>query len=154
MQSGTFLPRRGRWLLLLLGYLTLLLVLTLMPPRFEVQQRLRLVPLETIIAQTRTGGWPFLINIVGNIAVLVPLGILVPAWAPRLCSIASILAVGLLTSATIELLQLGFTVRVADIDDVVLNVAGALLGYALYRLLSTGSGRYSRQSGEPAVTKP
>ncbi len=132
-------------MLLLLGYLTLLLVLTLMAPRFEVRQRLRLVPFDTIIAQTRTGGLPFLINIVGNIVALVPLGILVPIWAARLRSFRSMLAIGLVTSASIELLQWLFTARVADIDDVLLNVTGALLGYCLYHWSISRSARYAPQ---------
>lgn len=143
MPSKVARPFPVRSLLMLLGYLTLLLVLTMMAPRFEVRQRLRLVPFETIISQTRRGGWPFLINIVGNIVALVPLGILVPAWAPPLRSVTSILLVGLLTSASIELLQWTLTARVTDIDDILLNVAGALLGYTLYHCAVSWSGRRS-----------
>ncbi len=126
-------PRRSGPLLALVGYLTVLLLLTLMPPRFEVRQRLQLVPFETIIAQMRTGGWPFVINVLGNIAALIPLGILVPASARPLRSFASIALVGVLTSATIELLQWMVTARVADVDDVLLNLVGAVAGYAFYR---------------------
>jgi len=48
-------------------------------------------------------------------------------------------------SAVIELTQLaiatayGFPVRVADVDDVLLNTIGALLGYAGWRLWRSGS---------------
>lgn len=50
------------------------------------------------------------------------------------------LLAGLAFSVAIELAQLavsvglGYAYRVSDIDDVILNVAGVLLGYTAYRL--------------------
>lgn len=146
MPETSLLSSRSRLLLMLLAYLALLFFLTMMAPRFEVRQRLRLVPFQTIIAQTRSGGWPFLINIVGNVAAFVPLGILVPAWAQRLRSFGIILLVGLLTSITIELLQWLFTVRVVDIDDVLLNTAGALAGYTLWMYVTA----QKAEAGQPS----
>lgn len=76
--------------------------------------------------------------IVGNVLAFVPLGILTPLLAPRRRSWLFVLAVGLIVSAAIELGQLGlsgllgYTYRQSDVDDVILNVIGALLGYALF----------------------
>jgi glycopeptide antibiotics resistance protein len=75
--------------------------------------------------------------IAGNVLAFVPLGILVPLLAPRRSSWLFVLAVGLVVSVAIELAQLGlssafgYTYRQSDVDDVILNVIGALLGYAL-----------------------
>ena len=77
---------------------------------------------------------------IGNILAFVPLGILLP-MALRVrnpfVSLATV-AVGALTvSVLIEATQflisqsLGYSYRSTDIDDVVLNVAGALVGAAL-----------------------
>ena len=119
---------------LLVGYVLLLLVLTLAPPHYVPPQRFRLMPFATIMQQFRKGGSVFLVNVPGNIVAFVPLGLLVPFCATNLRSLTRILLVGALISIGIELLQLGFTERVADIDDVLLNVAGAALGYGWYQL--------------------
>ena len=58
---------------------------------------------------------------------------------PRLRSLLATVLVGAAISALIELGQLavatayGFPVRVADVDDVLLNTAGVLTGYLLWR---------------------
>jgi VanZ family protein len=41
--------------------------------------------------------------------------------------------VALLYSVAIELIQLAVPDRSADIDDVIVNVAGALVGFAMWR---------------------
>lgn len=71
------------------------------------------------------------VNLFGNIAAFVPLGLLLPClWKPMrsigyflLCTVFLIIAV--------ELIQL-FSLRGScDIDDLILNVIGALIGYLL-----------------------
>ena len=72
-----------------------------------------------------------------NIVAFIPLGVLTPVLVPRLKSWLTVLAVGLAASIAIELTQLGlsavagYVYRQADIDDVILNVAGAMLGRLL-----------------------
>jgi glycopeptide antibiotics resistance protein len=78
-------------------------------------------------------------QIVGNLLLLLPLGVYGPILTPRLRSLAAILLAGVVLSAAIELGQLaiatayGFPVRVADVDDVLLNTIGAVAGYAGWR---------------------
>lgn len=83
------------------------------------------------------------INIIGNIALLVPVGFLVPMIFPgvrwRTCLIPA-LASGL----TIEILQTILNVGVFDIDDVILNGLGVMLGFWLYLGLQSLSTRKSR----------
>lgn len=116
----------------MLLYLALLLLLTLMPAPGIAAERVRLQPLVTIRSQLRAGGWPFLINVVGNIVAVVPLGLLLPSAAPRFRRVMRTVGLGLLLSAAIELAQLLATARVLDIDDVLLNGLGTLLGYLLF----------------------
>lgn len=74
----------------------------------------------------------------GNLLLLVPMGVLVPiAWrAAR--PFWTTVAVGVVVSVTIEVLQflLGVLVgqfyRVVDVDDVLLNVAGVVVGRLLF----------------------
>jgi len=74
----------------------------------------------------------------GNVLTLAPLGFLLPFAAPRLATWRRMAAVALLFPLGIEALQLavsvvlGYSYRVTEIDDVLLNFAGVVLGYAVY----------------------
>lgn len=84
--------------------------------------------------------WPQFWILLGNIAAFVPLGVFVGVGWPRRHAWRRAFAVGLATSVAIECGQLGLSLlmgypyRAADIDDVIVNVAGALLGYGVFRL--------------------
>jgi hypothetical protein len=94
--------------------------------------------------------------IVGNVLAFVPLGILTPLLAPRRRSWLFVLAVGVVVSVAIELGQLalsgllGYTYRQSDVDDVILNVIGALLGYCLLLGSEWMVGRRAGPSSGPA----
>lgn len=74
------------------------------------------------------------VNLTGNVILFIPLGIFFPGlwkglrsfWKLLLCLIAVILGV--------ELLQLLTLLGSCDIDDLILNLFGALLGYGLWLL--------------------
>ena len=73
-------------------------------------------------------------QVVGNIALFVPLGY----FASRYCKINDFLTiffVTLLSSGVIETVQY-FIGRCFDIDDIILNVVGGVVGFLLYIALS------------------
>ena len=73
-----------------------------------------------------------LINIMGNIILFVPIGLGVPLlWS---VSGRLTLVIGFLSSLFIELCQL-LMLRGTDVDDLILNTLGVLLGVLLYKLL-------------------
>lgn len=72
-----------------------------------------------------------LVNLLGNIAIFVPLGFFLPLLRTEFRTAFRTLAAGLSVSFFIEIVQL-FTPRVTDIDDLILNTLGALVGYLLY----------------------
>ena len=76
-----------------------------------------------------------LINLIGNTAMFIPLGIVWPAVFKELDTHAKAIAAGVGTSLLIEILQLPFYVRCSDIDDLILNSAGYLMGYGIYLLV-------------------
>ncbi len=91
-----------------------------------------LVPFRTMEHDIRHGGWEFLVNFVGNVVVTLPMGWFLPVLLGIRCSTVKVVGASFLLSATIELLQ-GFSGRrVADIDDVILNTLGGLIGYAIW----------------------
>lgn len=73
-----------------------------------------------------------LINIVGNIAMFIPTGIILPVLYKRINSYGKIVLSALLISLCIEILQLPFYVRASDIDDLLLNTAGGAIGGLIY----------------------
>lgn len=69
-----------------------------------------------------------------NIILLMPCGFLLPLIVKKFDSFNRILIVNFFLSLSIELSQL-FNNRKTDIDDIILNVGGALIGYIVYRLV-------------------
>jgi glycopeptide antibiotics resistance protein len=95
-----------------------------------------LMPLRTILPYLlgRSGLIIGGINIAGNIALLVPVGFLVPLIYPRIAWKMP-LALGIGCGLTIEILQTVLKVGIFDIDDVILNALGVTAGYWAYLLL-------------------
>ena len=74
-------------------------------------------------------------NIVGNTAMFVPTGIILPIVYKRLDHFGKVIAAGAFLSLCIELIQLPFADRVSDIDDLILNTLGVAIGYGIYSLV-------------------
>ena len=73
-----------------------------------------------------------LLNLIGNTTMFIPLGIVWPAVFRQLNKPWKVIAAGVGVSLTIEILQLPFYGRSTDIDDLILNSAGFLVGYGIY----------------------
>ena len=128
--------------ILALGYLVLVLGVTLLPI-FGVHPdepiTVQLTPLESLRNGFAERPMPTLLFLIGNIAMFIPFGVLIPALR-RHASALLVAATALLLSTAIEVTQLGMSLllgyryRVAEVDDVILNVAGALVGYVGFRV--------------------
>ena len=104
----------------------------LFPPVDWVIQRqtLQLIPFQEIWRAFR-GPWVMFLML-ANIGIFFPVGFF-PALLWRGWRWWKALLLGLLTSCTIECIQF-FIGRSTDIDDVILNTTGAVLGFGLYAL--------------------
>jgi len=78
-------------------------------------------------------------QMVGNLLLLVPLGLLGPIVLPWMDRWVRVLVASLALSAAIELAQLWVPDRSAEVDDVLLNVLGAIFGYAILSVFRIGS---------------
>ena len=78
--------------------------------------------------------WEMKVNIIGNTAMFIPIGIIWPSVFRKLDTHRKVIAAGVGFSLFIEILQLPFYDRVTDIDDLILNSLGFLLGYGIYLL--------------------
>jgi len=75
-----------------------------------------------------------LINFIGNTAMFLPLGMVWPSVFPQLDTHKKVIAAGVGYSLLIEIVQLLFFDRVSDIDDLLLNSLGFLIGYGIWLL--------------------
>ena len=74
----------------------------------------------------------FFKNIIGNVLLFIPLGFLI-AYKLNLKHFYSIILLSLYFSVCIESIQL-IIGRVFDIDDILLNTIGGIIGYCLFKL--------------------
>lgn len=79
--------------------------------------------------------WEMKVNIIGNIAMFIPIGIVWPAVFRKLDTHIKVIAAGVSLSLFIETIQIPLYNRVTDIDDLILNSIGFLIGYGIYLLV-------------------
>jgi glycopeptide antibiotics resistance protein len=145
-------------LALLVAYLVLLALLTLRPVGADIDSsiRINLKPWATIGPALRLGPGTVQFRIlIGNLIAFMPFGLLLPTAFRRIPWPLVILA-GIALSSAIEATQYGVSVylghgyRRADIDDVIVNVAGTIVGLALFGVLALGANLLNRGRRRPA----
>ena len=84
--------------------------------------------------------------------LFIPLGFLCPLVSKSYQSVKTMLLTGFGLSFAIEISQLFTLYRVTDVNDLMANVAGALIGYLCFALahkLRTAKAHSARSSAEP-----
>ncbi len=76
-----------------------------------------------------------LLNLIGNVAMFIPSGIILPIVCKRVDTFPKVLAAGAGMSLCIEVLQLPFSVRASDVDDLILNTLGVIAGFGINTLI-------------------
>ncbi|MBQ4563351.1 MAG: VanZ family protein [Lachnospiraceae bacterium] len=133
--------QKGRKLLTLLFwiYIAVLLKFTIFREAFSFDHLLQNgslnLSLFTAYIPFLRGGfiWLFIYLFVGNIVWFIPLGGYL-TWKYPNCSVWKVTAAGLSLSFVIELSQFVFGVGVTELDDLVLNTAGTLIGAIFMRV--------------------
>ncbi len=72
-------------------------------------------------------------NILGNIILFMPLGFILVLKFKILNNMMSVVLVGVLSSTLIEVSQLLLPNRAFDIDDIILNTLGTMIGFLLLK---------------------
>ncbi len=98
---------------------------------FKVDFGVNLIPLIDIV----NSPLDYIKNTILNIILFVPMGFLVPAIWKNYRSIKTMFFMGLALSVSIEILQI-FTFRFTDIDDLITNTAGTIIGYEISKRFS------------------
>lgn len=73
-------------------------------------------------------------NVLGNIILLIPMGIYLPLLRRDNKILKNILLIFLM-SLSVEIVQYIFAVGITDIDDIILNCVGGLIGITIYKVL-------------------
>ncbi|ADM69648.2 hypothetical protein PPE_01812 [Paenibacillus polymyxa E681] len=98
-----------------------------------------IVPFDTIRQYWRAmESFPFRIwgvNLLGNIGVFIPFGILVPIIWVSMRSIGSLLLTIVIALVILEVSQMLLGAGTMDVDDIILNVLGVLCGRVAYVFL-------------------
>ena len=94
------------------------------------------------------------ISMIANVVMFLPFGVLVPLIWPRMEATARIVWLGLAASLAIELTQFVFLLtlnsrRTVDVNDLIANAGGAVLGLWLMRLIRW-SARAEMSGASPA----
>ena len=108
--------------------------------------RVNLIPFVNILDYADP--YDILLNIAGNAMMFIPSGIILPILFRRLNSFWKVTAAGAGISLAIEILQLPFAVRASDVDDLILNTAGVMAGYAIYAFFRRIGGRKNERRAE------
>ena len=128
---------------LFVTYLTLTLSVTLFPIPFQEVYASgyshNFFPFKSIISSARAGIRPFVSSVLGNVVLTTPFGFLISLFRKDKSFISMLIYV-ILFSAGIEALQLfiglgiGYWYRNVDIDDLILNTVGGILGWGIYKI--------------------
>lgn len=96
-----------------------------------------LVPFKSIGSQIKhiSESWA-LINLLGNIVPFVPFGFLLPIAYKRINSFVKAFSVGFLSVILIEVFQFITKLGSFDVDDIMLNSIGIIIGYFLIWLVN------------------
>ncbi|GAA0543986.1 VanZ family protein [Chitinophaga japonensis] len=138
---------RGLKFVAVTGYVLILTYIVLWAPvriRHKVGEdyRTRFIPFKGMINEVLhpkgnnvLAHWTlFLGNFLGNMVLFMPFP-LVMITVCRITGARTIILLAFLTSVALEITQYVLHLGVADVDDVMLNTAGAVIGLYLYRLL-------------------
>ena len=74
------------------------------------------------------------LNLVGNVRAFVPFGLFLPLLVKRVRSMGETVLLGVEFSLLVEILQLYSKVGSFDVDDILLNTLGVVLGHICFRL--------------------
>ena len=75
-------------------------------------------------------GW--LINIIGNVTMFIPVGLVWPLCFKELDTLKKAMLAGVSFPLLIEITQIPFYSRCSDVDDILLNTTGFFLGALIY----------------------
>lgn len=99
----------------------------------RLQRGANYIPFKTIIASLRSFTGHEIRNLLGNLFLMTPMGFFLPIYIKKLKSFVPFVITLTIGILIIELVQLITNVGIFDIDDLILNLLGAVLFFGLCR---------------------
>ena len=87
-----------------------------------------------IVYRHQIGMWSVLLNLVGNVLIFLPFGMIVPFLSKNYKKFWIVTLLTFDMSLLVELIQLMTKVGSCDVDDLLLNTIGGMLGFACYAI--------------------
>lgn len=87
------------------------------------------------VYREQVGMKAFFLNVFGNVLAFVPYGFFLPVVSRRSKKWWNTILLSFGFSLCVELIQLAFRVGSFDVDDILLNTIGGVLGYVGYRIV-------------------
>ena len=122
------------WFATFIIYVAIVLKLTIFRDSTYTDRQLNLILFTNLLnVYTNYGVWQFLRLFLGNIGWFLPFGFLLPMLLDK-NNIIKITMLGFCFSLIIEVSQFIFRKGVAEVDDLILNTLGVIIGYLAYSL--------------------
>ena len=106
---------------------------------YSGEKRYNLYPFKTVMEfllnATKYGFRVIFINLIANIITFIPLGFFITLLFRRTFKLINIALCCLFFIICIEIGQFILNVGVLDVDDIILNTAGCLLGFMIYKVV-------------------
>lgn len=80
------------------------------------------------------GFWSVMLNLIGNVVAFIPFGMFLPRLFPACRRFILTVFLAFEFSLCVEILQLVWKVGSFDVDDLLLNSLGGILGFLVYRI--------------------
>ena len=87
-----------------------------------------------IVYRQQLGMFAVTANLLGNVLIFLPFGMLVPFLTKRFKKFWSVVLLTFELSVLVELVQLMTKVGSCDVDDILLNTIGGMLGFVCYAI--------------------
>ena len=100
-----------------------------------MKHSVNLIPFKTVFGYVRdvmANRWMLglaIRNVLGNFILFYPMGIFLPCLFKKARTVKKTLLIALCTILSVEVVQLVFRLGIFDIDDLILNIAGWILGF-------------------------
>ncbi len=88
-----------------------------------------------IAARDSLGFDAVFLNLAGNIIGFVPIGFILPVIDRKFTGFFSTVASGVVLSAAVEGIQFLFKLGICDVDDLILNTCGTVIGYIFFIIM-------------------
>ena len=134
-QGASVLKERKGWILVFGFYISLLIQMGIFSRPFGSTRIVNWIPFRV------PGGTNLIVLYsLANLVIFIPFGILVPKVFRGVNTVWKMALVTFITSVCIELIQYVLACGYSEVEDVIMNVAGGVIGYLIIRLIEKRKG--------------